>query len=167
MCGERYEFRSACAHKKVSGEQIACLLLFFSLYHFFTTLMILIVFQVEVFNLLFVRRSDNLQTHVVHCLNCARRLSEDLENFVVLNQYHTDELMRIYDQFTLVRNFNDQKMILQINFYTFLLFFCQYSKYCNIIIIQCYPSVVVSFSMFSASAHVQSKVASGRVESNC
>uniref|UniRef100_H2YC65 Lysine-specific demethylase 6B n=1 Tax=Ciona savignyi TaxID=51511 RepID=H2YC65_CIOSA len=59
--------------------------------------------EVELFNLLFVRRSEsNLQTHLVHCLNCARNLNPDLENFVVLNQYHTDELMRIYDSFTLV-----------------------------------------------------------------
>uniref|UniRef100_H2YC60 [histone H3]-trimethyl-L-lysine(27) demethylase n=1 Tax=Ciona savignyi TaxID=51511 RepID=H2YC60_CIOSA len=58
--------------------------------------------EVELFNLLFVRRSEsNLQTHLVHCLNCARNLNPDLENFVVLNQYHTDELMRIYDSFTL------------------------------------------------------------------
>uniref|UniRef100_H2YC59 [histone H3]-trimethyl-L-lysine(27) demethylase n=1 Tax=Ciona savignyi TaxID=51511 RepID=H2YC59_CIOSA len=60
--------------------------------------------EVELFNLLFVRRSEsNLQTHLVHCLNCARNLNPDLENFVVLNQYHTDELMRIYDSFTLAK----------------------------------------------------------------
>uniref|UniRef100_F6TF50 [histone H3]-trimethyl-L-lysine(27) demethylase n=1 Tax=Ciona intestinalis TaxID=7719 RepID=F6TF50_CIOIN len=59
--------------------------------------------EVELFNLLFVRRSENnLQNqHLVHCLNCARNLNTDLENFVVLNQFHTDELMRVYDSFTL------------------------------------------------------------------
>uniref|UniRef100_A0A6F9DWN5 [histone H3]-trimethyl-L-lysine(27) demethylase n=1 Tax=Phallusia mammillata TaxID=59560 RepID=A0A6F9DWN5_9ASCI len=60
--------------------------------------------EVEVFNILYVRRSENnLQQHLVHCLECARNLNPDLENFVILNQFHTDELMRIYDQFSLAK----------------------------------------------------------------
>ncbi|XP_076805994.1 histone demethylase UTY-like [Clavelina lepadiformis] len=59
--------------------------------------------EVELFNLLFVRRCENLQTHPVHCANCARKFSTTLENFVILNQYQTDELMGIYDQFSLAK----------------------------------------------------------------
>jgi len=58
--------------------------------------------QAEVFNLLFVRRSsEDLQTHLVHCLDCARSIAPDLKDFVILNQYHTEDLMKIYDMFTL------------------------------------------------------------------
>jgi len=60
------------------------------------------VCEAEVFNLLFVRRSsEDLQTHLVHCLDCARSIAPDLKDFVILNQYHTEDLMKIYDMFTL------------------------------------------------------------------
>jgi len=39
--------------------------------------------------------------HVVHCLDCARKISETLEEFVILEEYRMKELMEIYDNFTL------------------------------------------------------------------
>ncbi|MEQ2211045.1 Lysine-specific demethylase 6A, partial [Xenoophorus captivus] len=59
--------------------------------------------QVEVFDLLFVTsESNSRKTYVVHCQDCARRASTNLENFVVLEQYKIQDLMQVYDQFTLV-----------------------------------------------------------------
>ncbi|XP_047225503.1 lysine-specific demethylase 6A isoform X3 [Girardinichthys multiradiatus] len=59
--------------------------------------------EVEVFDLLFVTsESNNRKTYVVHCQDCARRASTNLENFVVLEQYKIQDLMQVYDQFTLV-----------------------------------------------------------------
>ncbi|KAF7251248.1 Lysine-specific demethylase 6A [Varanus komodoensis] len=58
--------------------------------------------EVEVFNLLYVtNESNSRKTYIVHCLDCARKISGNLENFVVLEQYKMEELMQIYDQFTL------------------------------------------------------------------
>ncbi|XP_035460203.2 lysine-specific demethylase 6A isoform X1 [Scophthalmus maximus] len=58
--------------------------------------------EVEVFDLLFVTsESNSRKTYVVHCQDCARRGSSDLDNFVVLEQYKVDDLMQVYDQFTL------------------------------------------------------------------
>ncbi|XP_028583164.2 lysine-specific demethylase 6A isoform X4 [Podarcis muralis] len=58
--------------------------------------------EVEVFNLLFVTNESNCRkTYVVHCLDCARKICGNLENFVVLEQYKMEDLMQIYDQFTL------------------------------------------------------------------
>lgn len=58
--------------------------------------------EVEVFNLLFVTsESNSRKTYVVHCQDCARRGSTDLDNFVVLEQYKIEDLMQVYDQFTL------------------------------------------------------------------
>ncbi|XP_069617767.1 lysine-specific demethylase 6A isoform X4 [Ranitomeya imitator] len=58
--------------------------------------------EVEVFNLLFVtNESNSRKTYIVHCHDCARKTSLDLENFVVLEQYKVEELMQIYDLFTL------------------------------------------------------------------
>ncbi|XP_057616830.1 histone demethylase UTY isoform X3 [Chionomys nivalis] len=58
--------------------------------------------EVEVFNLLFVTNESNSQkTYIVHCQNCARKASGNLENFVVLEQYKMEDLMQVYDQFTL------------------------------------------------------------------
>ncbi|KAK2840354.1 hypothetical protein Q5P01_014094 [Channa striata] len=58
--------------------------------------------EVEVFNLLFVTsESNSRKTYVVHCQDCARRGSVDLDNFVVLEQYKIEDLMQVYDQFTL------------------------------------------------------------------
>ncbi|XP_065107937.1 lysine-specific demethylase 6A isoform X4 [Paramisgurnus dabryanus] len=58
--------------------------------------------EVEVFNLLFVTtESNSRKTYVVHCQDCARRCSPNLENFVVLEQYKIEDLMQVYDHFTL------------------------------------------------------------------
>lgn len=58
--------------------------------------------EVEVFDLLFVTsESNSRKTYVVHCQGCARRCSPNLENFVVLEQYRIEDLMHVYDQFTL------------------------------------------------------------------
>ncbi|XP_062831248.1 lysine-specific demethylase 6A isoform X11 [Anolis carolinensis] len=58
--------------------------------------------EVEVFNLLYVTNESNARkTYIVHCLDCARKICGNLENFVVLEQYKMEELMQIYDQFTL------------------------------------------------------------------
>ncbi|XP_073768997.1 lysine-specific demethylase 6A isoform X4 [Danio rerio] len=58
--------------------------------------------EVEVFDLLFVTsESNSRKTYVVHCQGCARRCSPNLDNFVVLEQYKIDDLMQVYDQFTL------------------------------------------------------------------
>lgn len=59
--------------------------------------------QVEVFNLLFVRRELlPKKQHVVHCQDCARKGSATLDDFVVLEQHRMEDLMQVYDQFTLV-----------------------------------------------------------------
>ncbi|KAK5920389.1 hypothetical protein CgunFtcFv8_024205 [Champsocephalus gunnari] len=56
--------------------------------------------EVEVFDLLLVTtESNSRKTYVVHCQDCARRA--DLDNFVVLEQYKIEDLMHVYDQFTL------------------------------------------------------------------
>ncbi|KAF7711314.1 lysine (K)-specific demethylase 6A, like isoform X1 [Silurus meridionalis] len=58
--------------------------------------------EVEVFNLLFVTsESYSRKTFVVHCQDCARKGSSDLDGFVVLEQYRLEDLMQVYDQFTL------------------------------------------------------------------
>ncbi|XP_063751324.1 lysine-specific demethylase 6B-like isoform X2 [Eleginops maclovinus] len=58
--------------------------------------------DVEVFDLLLVT-SDNStkKSYVVHCEDCARAKSVLLAGVVVLEQYRIEELMRIYDAFTL------------------------------------------------------------------
>jgi hypothetical protein len=57
--------------------------------------------QVEVFNLLFVTQQE--RKNVVHCGDCALKMSQTLHSFVVLNQYRMDELMDVYDGFTLAQ----------------------------------------------------------------
>uniref|UniRef100_A0A3Q3VV90 [histone H3]-trimethyl-L-lysine(27) demethylase n=1 Tax=Mola mola TaxID=94237 RepID=A0A3Q3VV90_MOLML len=58
--------------------------------------------EVEVFDLLFVTsESNSRKTYVVHCQDCARRGSTNLDNFVVLEQYKIQDLMQVYDQFIL------------------------------------------------------------------
>uniref|UniRef100_A0A4W6EF06 [histone H3]-trimethyl-L-lysine(27) demethylase n=1 Tax=Lates calcarifer TaxID=8187 RepID=A0A4W6EF06_LATCA len=70
--------------------------------------------EVEVFDLLFVTsESNSRKTYVVHCQDCARRGSTNLDNFVVLEQYKIEDLMQVYDQFTLdVLCVNKQKLSL-------------------------------------------------------
>lgn len=67
----------------------------------FDVLMILtyIYIKLEVFNILFVREVD--KKHVVHCLDCARKANTTLEEFVILEEYTMDELVEVYDNFTL------------------------------------------------------------------
>lgn len=55
--------------------------------------------QVEVFNILFVKEQDN--KFVVHCQDCAKKSHPRLEGFVVLNQYRLEDLINIYDNYTL------------------------------------------------------------------
>lgn len=55
--------------------------------------------QVEVFNVLFVKEID--KKHMVHCVECALKLSKTLKNVVVLEEYTHAELQQIYDQFVL------------------------------------------------------------------
>uniref|UniRef100_A0A8C4PP00 [histone H3]-trimethyl-L-lysine(27) demethylase n=1 Tax=Equus asinus TaxID=9793 RepID=A0A8C4PP00_EQUAS len=63
--------------------------------------------EVEVFDLLFVTNESNSQkTYIVHCQDCARKASRNLDNFVVLEQYRMEDLMQVYDQFTLVSEFS-------------------------------------------------------------
>ncbi|XP_069429675.1 lysine-specific demethylase 6A-like isoform X1 [Ovis canadensis] len=58
--------------------------------------------EVEVFDLLFVTNESNSQkTYIVHCQDCARKASGNLDNFVVLEEYKIEDLMQVYDQFTL------------------------------------------------------------------
>ena len=60
----------------------------------------------EVFDLLFVTNESNFQkTYIVHCQDCARKASGNLDNFVVLEEYKMEDLMQVYDQFTLVSEF--------------------------------------------------------------
>ncbi|XP_058684972.1 lysine-specific demethylase 6B-like, partial [Poecile atricapillus] len=59
--------------------------------------------DVEVFNILFVTSdTGGRNTYLVHCEGCARRRGGGLAGVVVLEQYKTEELMQIYDGFTLV-----------------------------------------------------------------
>uniref|UniRef100_A0A8C9V0I9 [histone H3]-trimethyl-L-lysine(27) demethylase n=1 Tax=Scleropages formosus TaxID=113540 RepID=A0A8C9V0I9_SCLFO len=59
--------------------------------------------EVEVFNLLSVmRESSSQKACVVHCQDCARKASAEPNSFVVLEQYRMEDLMQVYDQFTLV-----------------------------------------------------------------
>lgn len=53
----------------------------------------------EVFDILFVTEQD--KKHVVHCQNCACKISPALEGFVVLEQYHLEDLIEMYDKFQL------------------------------------------------------------------
>ncbi|XP_008285894.1 lysine-specific demethylase 6B [Stegastes partitus] len=58
--------------------------------------------DVEVFDLLFVTSENNSRkTYVVHCEDCARQRSPNLTNVVVLEQYRIEELMNVYDSFSL------------------------------------------------------------------
>ncbi|XP_044273051.1 lysine-specific demethylase 6B [Varanus komodoensis] len=58
--------------------------------------------DVEVFNILFVTSENGgKNTYLVHCEACARKRSASLHGVVVLEQYKTEELIHIYDSFTL------------------------------------------------------------------
>ena len=47
----------------------------------------------EVFNLLFVMEQD--KKLVVHCIECSTKISPMLANFIVLEQYHLDDLRAV------------------------------------------------------------------------
>jgi len=54
--------------------------------------------QVEVFNLLFVKKSESEENKfVVYCWQC----SKHIDQFIVLNQHKIEDLFNIYDNFTL------------------------------------------------------------------
>lgn len=56
--------------------------------------------EVEVFNLLCVREVD--RRHVVHCLDCALKVSPGLgSGFSILRQHKTEDLATLYDKFQL------------------------------------------------------------------
>ncbi|XP_026480473.1 histone demethylase UTY-like isoform X2 [Ctenocephalides felis] len=55
--------------------------------------------ELEVFNILFIREQE--KRHVGHCIACARRQSPTLEGFVCLEEFKMQELMEVYDGFTL------------------------------------------------------------------
>ncbi|XP_058036372.1 LOW QUALITY PROTEIN: lysine-specific demethylase 6B [Ahaetulla prasina] len=58
--------------------------------------------DVEVFNVLFVTSENGSKnTYLVHCEACARKRNSSLHGVVVLEQYKTEELIAIYDSFTL------------------------------------------------------------------
>ncbi len=45
---------------------------------------------------------------MVQCQDCARKGSNELDGFVVLEQYRMEDLMQVYDQFSLVSLLFDQ-----------------------------------------------------------
>lgn len=54
--------------------------------------------EVEVFNILFVKEMN--RKLMVHCQDCARKTSNNLDGFLVLNQYMLDELREVYTGFS-------------------------------------------------------------------
>ncbi|CAG0903347.1 unnamed protein product, partial [Cyprideis torosa] len=55
--------------------------------------------EVEVFNFLLIKEEE--KRHVVHCINCARRIAPRLEGFLCLQEYTMKDLTLTYDNFTL------------------------------------------------------------------
>ena len=55
--------------------------------------------EIEVFGVLFIREQE--KKHFVHCLDCARRHSNDLKGFVCLIEYQLKELKEVYTNFKL------------------------------------------------------------------
>ncbi|XP_069771760.1 lysine-specific demethylase 6B-like [Narcine bancroftii] len=65
--------------------------------------------ELEVFNLLFVTSgSSHRKSYTVHCEECARQRSPLLLNIVILEQYRMDDLVQVYDHFTLLREVGKQ-----------------------------------------------------------
>ncbi|CAH1989227.1 unnamed protein product [Acanthoscelides obtectus] len=60
--------------------------------------------EIEVFNILFIREQE--KRHVVHCLDCARKQSINLDGFVCLEEYKMQELCDVYNNFVLYSNVN-------------------------------------------------------------
>lgn len=61
----------------------------------------LLSFQLEVFNILFIREQE--KRHVVHCMGCARKQTPSLQGFVCLEEYRLSELFQVYDAFVLYK----------------------------------------------------------------
>ncbi|KAM9669481.1 lysine-specific demethylase 6A isoform 14-T14 [Dama dama] len=92
--------------------------------------------EVEVFNLLFVtNESNSRKTYIVHCQDCARKTSGNLENFVVLEQYKMEDLMQVYDQFTLVSETN--------------IYFMRKYPYCPLLHFQVFISMKLTYFIFT------------------
>ncbi|XP_019874953.2 lysine-specific demethylase 6A isoform X2 [Aethina tumida] len=62
--------------------------------------------EIEVFNILFIREQE--KRHVVHCMDCARKQSPNLEGFVCLEEYKMQDLCEVYNNFTLHSNITSQ-----------------------------------------------------------
>ncbi|KAG5894949.1 hypothetical protein JTB14_023298 [Gonioctena quinquepunctata] len=60
--------------------------------------------EVEVFNILFIKEQE--KRHVVHCMDCARKQSPNLEGFVCLEEYKLQELCEVYNSFKLYSDMN-------------------------------------------------------------
>ncbi|KAL0191897.1 hypothetical protein M9458_014595, partial [Cirrhinus mrigala] len=45
----------------------------------------------------FLSSTFSSKSYVVHCQDCARKGSNDLDGFVVLEQYRMEDLMQVYD----------------------------------------------------------------------
>ncbi|KAG9508490.1 Lysine-specific demethylase 6A, partial [Fragariocoptes setiger] len=61
--------------------------------------------EFEVFNILFVRKTGDKKL-VVHCLECALKMSPILEGFIVLQEYTMEHLTSIYENFQLTDGVN-------------------------------------------------------------
>lgn len=66
---------------------------------FNNSFVLVLLFQLEVFNILFIREQE--KRHVVHCMGCARKQAPSLQGFVCLEEYRLKELTDVYDAFVL------------------------------------------------------------------
>ena len=62
--------------------------------------------DIEVFNFLLIKIEE--KKHVVHCINCARKISPRLEGFLSLQEYTMEELASVCDSFTMRASQNRQ-----------------------------------------------------------
>ena len=70
--------------------------------------------DVEVFNILLVKEHE--KKHVVHCLDCARKINSHLEGFVCLEEYKLKDLCETYDNYTM-HQVRGIKVYLKLTFY--------------------------------------------------
>ncbi|KAH9416118.1 Lysine-specific demethylase 6A [Dermatophagoides pteronyssinus] len=59
-----------------------------------------VVCDIEVFNILFVKEIE--RKHVVHCFYCAQKMQNNLNDFVILEEYKLNDLTKVYDNFQLI-----------------------------------------------------------------
>jgi lysine-specific demethylase 6A len=64
---------------------------FLQLFHKSTTFLVLLL----------ARSIQQEKRHVVHCLDCARKQSPNLDGFVCLEEYKLEELTEVFDNFIL------------------------------------------------------------------